>query len=47
MMLYWALHWLPKAQIIVTGDRDLLVLNPWNEIQIIDSSETIQALIGA
>ncbi len=35
-----------EAQIIVTGDRDLLTLNPWKKILILDSSETIDALIG-
>lgn len=34
------------AQIIVTGDQDLLILNPWKDIRILDSSQTIDALVG-
>jgi putative PIN family toxin of toxin-antitoxin system len=35
-----------EADVIVTGDQDLLVLNPWKGIRILDSSQTIEALVA-
>lgn len=34
------------AQIVVTGDQDLLILNPWNDIRILDSTQAIDALVA-
>ena len=31
-----------KADIIATGDSDLLVLHPWQEIQILNATDALQ-----
>jgi predicted nucleic acid-binding protein len=30
-----------KADIIATGDRDLLVLHPWRDIQILNATDAL------
>ncbi|HFD86272.1 MAG TPA: hypothetical protein ENJ35_01200 [Gammaproteobacteria bacterium] len=31
-----------QVDVIATGDRDLLVLHPWQNIQILDAAEALQ-----
>lgn len=35
------------ADLIVSGDRDLLVLHPWRGIQILKAAEALQFVLGA
>ena len=35
-----------KADIIATGDRDLLVLHPWQGIQILNASDAMQHVLN-
>jgi len=35
-----------KAQLIVTGDKDLLVLHPWSGINILNPAEAMQRVVN-
>ncbi len=35
-----------KAHVIATGDSDLLVLHPWQEIRILNATDTLQHVLG-
>jgi putative PIN family toxin of toxin-antitoxin system len=35
-----------KADIIATGDNDLLVLHPWQGIQILNAADTLQCVLN-
>ena len=36
-----------SAQLIVSGDSDLLVLHPWRGIQILNASEAVRFVVNA
>ena len=36
-----------KADIIATGDNDLLVLHPWEGIQILNAADVLQHVLGS
>ncbi|HRF64192.1 MAG TPA: hypothetical protein P5260_18035 [Candidatus Competibacter sp.] len=36
-----------KADVIVTGDKDLIVLHPWNGIQILSPADALQWLTSS
>jgi len=33
-----------KAELIITGDKDLLVLHPWRDVQILNPADALQRL---
>jgi len=36
-----------KADVIVTGDKDLIVLHPWHGIQILNPADALQWLTSS